>query len=116
MPRKLSTLIRKGAKLRPQGQYGYFPSNERGEILSCAIGAALEASRIVVKPRDNILTTPRIQRRLTEMLGYDLWSSENEQSKKLDDEFSVYSWVVYQNDNQCRTREDIADDLKAFGL
>lgn len=97
---KLSEAIRAGAKIRPKCIAEYFSSDGK----SCAIGAALEGIGVEAKPFNN--SWINVEKELTE-LGF------------LDEDLKfkpLWGRIVFMNDEEFLTREEIADILEKEGL
>lgn len=93
---KLSEAIRIGAKLRPQGFGGAFPTNEKGELCSSAIGAMCEA---VFGNTNSNYGFSKIYPELWEII----------------DGKSLLDQIIKMNDRKKLSREEIADYVESFG-
>lgn len=100
---KLSDAILKGAEMRPQGYQMMFSIGKHGMIKSCAIGAAYEGF-LGKQTDEEILTTDTTTK--TNIIC-DAFSNVPVQ---------IWGRIVFQNDTELRTREEIAAWLKELGL
>lgn len=103
---KLSEAIREGAKLRPMGYVSYFPMNNKGELCSCAFGAAYEA---LMANTDYVYFN-----KLEAMVGVDTVEAQLK-SPLNDGVYSLFTVVTDMNDSHKYTREEIADYIEQFG-
>jgi len=112
--RKLSALIREGAKLHPQG-FGAYRTWDKGVLEStCVVGAAMEAAHLSVSTWGYTPTS----RDLNKVLGWKR-SSDVPIIPYPNGEFSpsrIYSVIIYLNDMCGWSREAIADYLASKGL
>lgn len=103
--RKLSELIREGAKLRPQCSGAFFVERmypSVGDELvtgSCALGAAYEAATGMAN---------------TDLDSVDLFNEQMDEYCELPPD-AILDAVVDLNDNEGDTREEIADWLEREG-
>jgi hypothetical protein len=113
--KKLSELIREGAKLRPQyfGSYFGFRKDDPDTLCSCALGAAYEAAgapmETYLNPEGASCNWRSPADVFTEAVGYD---PNNTQISGTWIESLVSRW----NDLDRLPREEIADRLEALGL
>lgn len=112
--RKLSELIREGAKLRPQGFGDYFTSNDDLEDCSCALGAALEI--LTGTYGYEIHNHPSLSGKLGEFLATNAGIDAVVSHPQLEwQKTTIFKAVVILNDELRWTREQIADWLEARG-
>lgn len=124
-PKKLSTLIREGAALRPP-TYGQFFEDRDGVLCSCALGAAYEAATgktegttdeiyraLKLGTEENLVAMPmRNRERFRSALPYEARSNMN----------SLFGLIYFANDSLFMRkasedpREVVADALEAAGL
>jgi hypothetical protein len=114
--KKLSELIREGAKLRPQYFGSYFGLNDESFLCSCALGAAFEAAggsieRYLPNPPDDATWDSPVDI-FQEAIGYD-------PNSILVESMSGKPWleslIANWNDRDRLSREEIADKLEAMG-
>lgn len=102
---KLSTAIRKGAKLRPQAWFTFYSPDGR----SCALGAAYEALYGCV-PGDALDVLVKIRKACHISYRRRLYLTDLESS------LDTFQAVTHLNDALHWTREHIADWVEAQGL
>ena len=91
---KLSEAIREGAKLRPQGFDAFFQTKDDGVRCSCALGAAFEA----MTGMDDYWAGDHTLRELFPTVPVD-----------------VFTNITAMNDASLLSREEIADQVEAWG-
>ena len=119
--RKLSELIREGAKKRPQVEGEMFDVAESGEIGSCALGAASEA----YTQADIPLTAPecydvgrRVYTQFSTVFQADLDSEAScsfPGGWACNEIFDLGALITHLNDEHNWSRERIADHIASLG-
>lgn len=109
----LSEAIRKGSGLRPQGFGAYFTQNERREVCSCAIGAAIEGAtgRAFTDGIAGSVALKKDKEIVKLLHGWGLIVRYNPGN------YSRRQWrIANMNDGQRMSREEIASVLESEGL
>jgi hypothetical protein len=106
--KKLSELIREGAKLRPQAQHSFFDW-VGGEFCSCAFGAAYEAA--TGKNRTSVNMVKALNQETGLQIMRDTVIDPGDNAPR-----AIFTVVTRMNDEYGKSREEIADYLESKGF
>jgi hypothetical protein len=116
---KLSEAIREGAKLRPQTRGLMFGADGLdGELCSCALGAAYEAA---LRERGTNLSERDLWRVFTKLacdfMQRELWPGLTKTVRLVNGKpLLLQEAIVHLNDVEKLSREEIADQVEAWGF